>query len=73
MLQCPTVFVILILCCWSAVVSEEPSLPDLEWSTPSPRFRTGKTQRKARNSLSRGLWLPKAVSLWYKRAGVANL
>ena len=31
-----------------------------------------KTQRRARNAPSRGLWVPQAVSLWHKRAGVSG-
>ena len=31
-----------------------------------------KTQRKARNAPGRWLWVPWAVSLWHKRAGVVT-
>ena len=39
----------------------------MQWSHPYALM----TQRKARNSPNRGLWVPWSVSLWQKRASVA--
>ena len=46
----------------------------VQWGTAEVSYRHPfviKTKRKARNAPSMGLWVPRTVSLWLKRAGVA--